>query len=252
MTILILEDETLAGNKVQNLLAEIDAEIKVLDTLKSIEAGKEWLENNEHPELIISDIRLLDGLSFELFEAINYQRPIIFTTAYDQYAIKAFEVNSVDYLLKPIQKEKLEKALAKFKTIKNTDAAPVAYQDIIALINANKQEYKSRFMIRSGQKIVAIPVDKIAYFCSINKLTYIITYDNKKFACDQTLEIIDQQLDPKLFFRANRQFIVKFDAISEIHPYFKGRIKINLQPAAEDDIVISAERTPDFKKWLDQ
>ncbi|HNP18745.1 MAG TPA: LytTR family DNA-binding domain-containing protein [Fulvivirga sp.] len=250
MKVLILEDETLAGQKVQNLLNEIDSTLVVLDVLKSVESAKEWFDNNEQPDLVISDIRLLDGLSFELFETIEYPNPVIFTTAYDQYAIKAFEVNSVDYLLKPIQKEKLANALTKVKN--KTETATIQYQDIINIMKSQQVEYKSRFMIKAGHKILAIPIEKIAYFYSLNKLTYIISADNKKYPCDQTLEVIDQQLDPKLFFRANRKYIVKFEAISEIHPYFKGRIKINLTPEAEDDIVISSERTPDFKKWLDQ
>jgi two-component system, LytTR family, response regulator LytT len=250
MKVLILEDETLAGQKIQNLLNDIDSTLEVLAVLKSVETAREWFASNEHPDLVISDIRLLDGLSFELFETIDYRNPVIFTTAYDQYAIKAFEVNSVDYLLKPIQKEKLDKALAKLKHKEETPA--IQYQDIINIMKTQQTEYKARFMIKAGNKILAIPVEKIAYFYSLNKLTYIISIENKKYPCDQTLEVIDQQIDPKLFFRANRKYIVKFEAINEIHPYFKGRIKISLTPEAEDEIVISSERTPDFKKWLDQ
>jgi len=251
MNVLILEDETLAGEKVQNLLQEIDEAIQVLDVLKSIESAREWFANNDSPDLIISDIRLLDGLSFELFESVSYNNPVIFTTAYDQYAIKAFEFNSVDYLLKPIQRDKMEKALSKLKREDNPHGANLPYQEIVQMINAKSEDFKKRFMIRAGQKILAVPVEKIAYFYSHNKLTYIVALDGKKYPCDQTLEVIDYQVDPKLFFRANRKFIVRFDAISEIHPYFKGRMKIELDPQAEDDIVISAERTPDFKKWLD-
>uniref|UniRef100_UPI004049B44E LytR/AlgR family response regulator transcription factor n=1 Tax=Fulvivirga sp. TaxID=1931237 RepID=UPI004049B44E len=252
MKVLILEDETLAGQKVKQLLHEIDDNLEILDIIKTVEDAKAWYDENETPDLIISDIRLLDGLSFEFFESIDYPNPVIFTTAYDQYAIKAFEVNSVDYLLKPIQKEKMEQALSKVAKKNSSEADKIPYQDIIALMQSQQKEYKSRFMIKTGQKILAIPVEKIAYFCSVNKLTYIVGYDGKKYPYDQTLEVVDQQVDPKLFFRANRKYITKFDAISEIHPYFKGRIKINLNPEAEDDIVISADRTPEFKKWLDQ
>ncbi len=249
MKVVILEDETLAGKKVESLLAEIDDSIEILTTIKSVEVAKEWFAENEAPDLVISDIRLLDGLSFELFESINYDNPVIFTTAYDQYAIKAFEVNSVDYLLKPIQLEKLKNALSK---VKNDSTQVVSYEEILSLMQSQKKEFKSRFMIRAGQKILAVPVEKIAYFYSLNKLTYIVTEDGKKYPCDQTLEVVDQQVDPKVFFRANRKYIVKFESISEIHPYFKGRIKINLTPESEDEIVISSERTPEFKKWLDQ
>lgn len=251
MNVLILEDETLAGKKIEGLLNEIDPTISVLAVLKSVEAAKEWFEANVAPDLVISDIRLLDGVSFEIFEAIDYKNPVIFTTAYDQYAIKAFEVNSVDYLLKPVQKEKLEKALSKIGQHKST-ADTVPYNEILEMIKSQQVEYKSRFLIKAGQKILAVPVEKIAYFFSLNKLTYIITLDGKKYPCDQTLEVVDQQVDPKIFFRANRKYIVRFSSIAEIHPYFKGRIKINLTPEAEDEIVISSERTPEFKRWLDQ
>ncbi|MEQ8476762.1 LytTR family DNA-binding domain-containing protein [Fulvivirga sp.] len=252
MKVLILEDETLAGQKVKQLLHEIDDSLEILDIIKTVEDAKAWYDENETPDLIISDIRLLDGLSFEFFESIEYNNPVIFTTAYDQYAIKAFEVNSVDYLLKPIQKEKMEQALKKVQKNNASNADKIPYQEIIALMQSQQKDFKSRFMIKAGQKILAIPVEKIAYFSSINKLTYIVGYDGKKYPYDQTLEVVDQQVDPKLFFRANRKYITKFDAISEIHPYFKGRIKINLNPEAEDEIVISADRTPEFKKWLDQ
>ena len=251
MRILILEDETLAAEKIANLLKDIDPKIDVVGELKSIEAALVWFNDHEVPDLVISDIRLLDGLSFEIFSQTGYQGPVIFTTAYDQYAIKAFEVNSIDYLLKPVQKEKLETSLGKFKNLARPVERPLPYQDLLSAIEAQKKEYKTRFMIRSGQKILAVPVEKIAYFYSHNKLTYIVTHDHKKYPLDQPLEVIDPQLDPKLFFRANRQFIVKFDAIDEIHPYFKGRIKIDLKPATEMDIVISSDKTPGFKKWLD-
>jgi DNA-binding LytR/AlgR family response regulator len=251
MKVLILEDETLASEKVENLLKEIDASLEVVGILKSVEAAKEWFADNASPDLVISDIRLLDGLSFELFESISYRNPVIFTTAYDQYAIKAFEVNSIDYLLKPIQKDKMISALSKLDKDANSTTEPAPYQDIMEMIRTSKEDYKTRFMIKAGQKILAVPVDKIAYFYSLNKLTYIVALDGKKYPYDQTLEVIEHQVDPKLFFRANRKFIVKFESIGEIHPYFKGRIKINLTPEADDDIVISAERTPAFKKWLD-
>ncbi len=251
MNVLILEDETLAAEKISGLLKEVDPETEVLDQLKSIESAVEWFDGHEPPDLVISDIRLLDGLSFEIFSRISYQGPVIFTTAYDQYAIKAFEVNSIDYLLKPVQKERLEASLEKLRSLNKPIEDPVPYEDLISMIRDQKREYKSRFMIRSGQKILAVPLEKIAYFYSQNKLTYIVTHDDKKYPLDQPLEVIDPQLDPKLFFRANRQFIVKFDAIDEIHPYFKGRIKINLKPAADQDIVISSDKSPEFKKWLD-
>ena len=251
MTVLIFEDETLAAEKLQNLLGEIDDKLEVVGVLKSVEDAVSWLNENDHPDLIISDIRLLDGLSFEVFKQVKVDKPVIFTTAYDQYAIKAFETNSIDYLLKPIQKEKLSGSIEKFKRMNATEHS-LPYDQLLKMIEHRDKEYKRRFMIKSGNKILAVPVEKIAYFFSQNKLTYIVTTDDRKYPYDQPLEIIDQQLDPKVFFRANRKYVVKFDAIDEIHPYFKGRIKINLKPEADDEVVISAEKTPEFKHWLDQ
>lgn len=252
MNLLILEDETLASDRIVKILKEIDSELNIVGIIKSIEEGKRWFSENDHPDLIISDIRLLDGLSFELFKILQIETPVIFTTAYDQYAIKAFEVNSIDYLLKPIQKEKLAEAIDKHKDRVANNKFPADFEGLYELIQNQKKSYKSRFLIKIGQKIVAVPIEKIAYFYSQNKLTYIITKDGKKLPTDQTLEQLEEQLDPKTFYRANRQFIVSFESISEIHPYFKGRLKIELSPVSEMEIVISADKTPEFKSWLDQ
>jgi two-component system, LytTR family, response regulator LytT len=254
MTVLILEDETLSAERLQNLLKEIDGEAKIVGHLKSVEATIDWLTANQHPDLILSDIRLLDGLCFEIFSQVKVQSLVIFTTAYDQYAIKAFEVNSVDYLLKPVQPEKLRAALEKVKSRigKNTSTAPLDYSELIKLIQGSKQEYKSRFMVRLGQKIIAVPVEKVAYFFSENKLSFLVTQDQKRYPLDQPLDELIDLLDPRVFFRANRQFIVTFQSIAEIHPYFKGRIKLQLNPASTEEVVISSERTPEFKKWIDQ
>jgi two-component system, LytTR family, response regulator LytT len=252
MTVLILEDETLAAERIQNLLQEIDRQIAVVGHLKSVEAAVTWLTDHPHPDLILSDIRLLDGLCFEIFEQVNINVPVIFTTAYDQYAIKAFEVNSIDYLLKPVHVEKLKNALEKVNRLTSTAATPVAYHELLKLLQSSRQEYKTRFMVRLGSRIIAVPVEKVAYFFSENKLTFLITTDQKRYPLDQPLDELIEVLDPKLFFRANRQFIVTFPSIAEIHPYFKGRIKLQLSPAAAEEVVISAERTPEFKKWIDQ
>lgn len=252
MKVLILEDESLAAERLINLLKSIDADMQIIASLKSIEEGKNWFATETHPDLIISDIRLLDGLSFELFKHLKTEIPVIFTTAYDQYAIKAFEVNSIDYLLKPIQKEKLEIGINKYKDRKAANKFPADFESLYDLIQNQKKSFKTRFLVKVGHKIVAVPIEKIAYFYSQNKLTYIVTQDHKKLPIDQTLEVLEDQLDPKVFFRANRQFIVGFESIAEIHPYFKGRMKIELKPTSDLEIVISSERTPEFKSWLDQ
>ncbi len=252
MKILILEDETLAAERIIKILNEIDTKIEIVGQIKSVEAGMEWFRENPEPDLIISDIRLLDGLSFDLFKDLKIETPIIFTTAYDQYAIKAFEVNSIDYLLKPIQKEKLAFSIQKHQERVAENKFPADFGGLYDLIQSQKRSYKSRFLIKVGQKIVAVPVEKISYFFSQNKLTYIVTKEGRKLPSDQTLETLEEQLDPNVFFRANRQVIVSFDAIAEIHPYFKGRLKLDLNPAIDLEIVVSAEKTPEFKSWLDQ
>jgi DNA-binding LytR/AlgR family response regulator len=254
MRVLILEDETLAADRLEQLLTKLMPEATVVARLKSIEAAVPWLSEQPQPDLILSDIRLLDGLCFEIFEKVSVGSPVIFTTAYDQYAIKAFEVNSVDYLLKPVQEEKLRSALEKARQrVHQPEAAPALdYAAIMKLLQSGKPAYKTRFMVRLGQKILAVPVEKIAYFFSENKLTFVVTTDQKRLPLDQPLDELMEVLDPAVFFRANRQFIVTFAAIAEIHPYFKGRIKLQLQPSTTEEVVISSERTPDFKKWLDQ
>jgi len=254
MTVLLLEDETLAAERLQNMLVELEPEVRIVAQLKTVEAAVQWLQNNPHPDLILSDIRLLDGLCFEIFSTVKVEKPVIFTTAYDQYAIKAFEVNSVDYLLKPLQTEKLRAAMQKVKTRLAQPATPagIDYQALAKVLQSAQPAYKTRFMVRLGQKIVAVPVEKIAYFFSENKLTFVVTTDQKRYPLDQPLDELVDVLDPKLFFRANRQFIVTFPSIAEIHPYFKGRIKLHLNPATTEEVVISSERTPEFKKWIDQ
>ncbi len=252
MKLLILEDESLAAERIRKMLAEIDSSFEIVGEIKSVEQGKKWFGENPEPDLIISDIRLLDGLSFDLFKQLKLETPVIFTTAYDQYAIKAFEVNSIDYLLKPIEKEKLKESIDKHQTRVAENKFPADFDGLYELIQNQRKSYKSRFLIKIGQKIVAVPVEKISYFYSQNKLTYIVTKDGKKLPTDQTLETLEDQLDPKVFYRANRQVMVSFDSISEIHPYFKGRLKIELNPTLDMDIVISADKTPEFKSWLDQ
>lgn len=253
MKVLVFEDEKLASERLVELIQEIKPEAEVIASLKSVEAGLLWLENNEEPDLLVSDIQLLDGSSFEIFDQHPIGCPVIFTTAYDEYAIKAFQVNSVDYLLKPIQKQKLAAALEKYEQRKPNDSSTALDIDKIReAIQGSNVQYKSRFLVKFGQRIKAIPVEQIAYFFSQDKLTYLMSFDGKKLPLDQTLEELEAVLDPKNYFRVNRKFIVHFDAVSDIHPYFKGRVKLDLQPDSSEEIVISSDKTPLFKQWLDQ
>lgn len=253
MKVVVFEDEKLASERLVELIQELRPEANILASLKSVEAGLLWLQNNEEPDLIVSDIQLLDGSSFEIFDQQPIKCPVIFTTAYDEYAIKAFEVNSVDYLLKPIQKQKLSSALDKFdERVGGQIAQGLDIEKIREAIQGSNVQYKSRFLVKFGQRIKAVPVEQIAYFFSQDKLTYLVTFEGKKLPLDQTLEELEAVLNPNNYFRVNRKFIVHFDAVSDIHPYFKGRVKIELQPASSEDIVISSDKTPLFKQWLDQ
>ena len=254
MNVLIFEDEKLASERLIELLKELRPEMEVVNSIKSVEAGVLWLQNNDVPDLIISDIQLLDGTSFEIFSQVEVSCPVIFTTAYDQYAIKAFEVNSVDYLLKPIQSEKLKGALDKVdaKSGGSEGGGGLDIAQIKELLRQDQPEYKSRFLVKVGQRIRAIPIEKVAYFFSRDKLTYIVNFEGQKFPIDQTLEELDSLVNPKDFFRVNRKFLVHFNAVADIHPYFKGRVKLGLNPDIDEEIVVSSEKTPVFKRWLDQ
>jgi DNA-binding LytR/AlgR family response regulator len=252
MKILIIEDEILAADRMEKLVLSQNLENKVLAKLRSVESAVAWWRAHPAPDLIISDIQLLDGECFEIFSQVKVETPVIFTTAYDQYAIRAFEVHSLDYLLKPISPEKLAQSLEKVKKYVQAEAPAFSYEQLAELIKPNVKNYKSRFMVKFGNRIVAIPLDEIAYFFSESKLSFIVGKDGKKFVLDQTLQEIEDLLDPKLFFRINRQLVVCFEAISEMHPHFKGRIKLKLKPEFKDEVVVSSERTPEFKRWLEE
>lgn len=253
MKVVVFEDEKLASERLIELIQELRPNAEILASLKSVEAGLMWLQNNEEPDLIVSDIQLLDGSSFEIFNQNPIKCPVIFTTAYDEYAIKAFQVNSVDYLLKPIQKQKLENALQKYdERTSSSSSQSLDIDKIREAIQGSNVQYKSRFLVKYGQRIKAIPVEQIAYFYSQDKLTYLVTFEGKKLPLDQTLEELETVLNPGNYFRVNRKFIVHFDSVSDIHPYFKGRVKLDLQPESGEDIVISSDKTPLFKQWLDQ
>lgn len=253
MKILIIEDEKLAAERLQKMLAELTITTEVLGVIRSIEKGITWLKENKKPDLILSDIQLLDGLSFEIFKSNPIDCPVVFTTAFDQYALQAFEVNGLDYLLKPIQSEKLQSALEKVnKSTKQTLISPEDLDTLADMIENRKKKFKSRFLVKLGQKIKSVPVEHIAYFFTENKLTFLMTANREKFPLDHSLDELENLLDPELFFRANRKYMITLDAVKEIHPYFKGRILLELLPEVEEDIVVSSEKTPSMKAWLDR
>ena len=253
MKILILEDEKLAAERIQKMLTELSHSFEVVGIIRSVEKGKTWFQENKLPDLILSDIQLLDGLSFDLFKAHPVDCPIIFTTAFDQYALQAFEVNGLDYLLKPVQSEKLQLAIEKVqKSVKQTLISAEDLETLAEMIEGRKKKYKSRFLVKLGQKIKSVPVESIAYFFTESKLTFLMTSNKEKFPMDNSLDELETLLDPEKFFRANRKYMTSLNAVTEMHPYFKGRILIELSPNVDEDIVVSSEKTPNMKAWLDR
>jgi two-component system response regulator LytT len=251
MTVIIIEDEKPAARRLNRMLLALGIETKTM--LHSVEESLNWLENNEHPNLIFLDIQLSDGLSFEIFEEIEVKSAIIFTTAYDEYALKAFKLNSIDYLLKPLDEDELKVAVDKFKKNqpKQSDIQ-VNIDDIRKLlINPVDRKFKKRLTIKVGQHIKIIHIDEVECFYSEHKSTYIHTKENRNYLLDNSLEHWQEQLDPENFFRVNRTFIAHINAIKDIVAYSNSRLKLVLHSYNETEIIVSRERVKDFKNWID-
>lgn len=246
MKALIIEDEEAAARRLAKMVQEIDPKIEILEQLDSIEASLNWLANHPMPDLIFMDIHLADGASFELFNLHEINCPVIFTTAFDQYALQAFKVNAVDYLLKPIKKAELEQAIQKY--LKLHKPAAMNYS---AIANAmQRDEYNRRFLIRFGQNIKVVEFRDAAYFYTEDKITFLVTKEGKRYPIEPSLEKVDEMADPRTFFRINRQFIVNIECIKEMYAYSKSRVKLTLNPPIDRETVVSTERSPIFKKWL--
>lgn len=253
MNILLIEDEAPAARRLQSLLQECDPGIQVLSVIDSVDASVKWLQGNPHPDLIFMDIQLADGLSFEIFNKAKISAPVIFTTAYDEYSIKAFKVNGIDYLLKPLEKEELHKSLHKFKTLQNHFANTCPDVDIQALINSLadlKKNYRSRFLVKLGDRLISVETENIAYFTTDEKLTFLVTSENKKYPLDFSLDELDPMLNPQNFFRLNRQYLANIQSIKNISNYFNGKLKILLLPETHREVLVSREKSSAFKEWL--
>jgi DNA-binding LytR/AlgR family response regulator len=251
MKVLIIEDEKPAARRLNRMLANLG--LKVQQMLHSVEESLNWLQNNEHPDLIFLDIQLSDGLSFEIFEEIEVKSAIIFTTAYDEYALKAFKLNSIDYLLKPLDEDELKVAVDKFNENrpKQTDVQ-VNLDDIRKLlVNPVDRKFKKRLTIKVGQHIKIIPIDEVECFYSENKSTYIYTRENRNHLLDHSLEYWQEQLNPEHFFRVNRTFIVYINGIKDIIAHSNSRLKLILHSFSETEIIVSRERVKEFKNWID-
>ncbi len=252
MTILIVEDEQLAQERLQLLLKAYDQAINIVGCLESVEETVQWLNTKPHPDLILLDIHLSDGQSFEIFRRTTTQKPVIFTTAYENYAIDAFKLFSVDYILKPITAEGLAAALNKYKNL-TAAFAPKDYQLLMEQVKDNFSiNYKSRFLAKVGQRLFFIAAAEVAYFAADNKIVFLIDKEGNRFVINTTIEKLEAELNPKDFFRLNRKIIINAGAIDQIKPYHSNRLKLQVKgvPVAEE-IIISRERVADFKQWAD-
>ncbi len=249
MNCLIIEDEREAAIKLSGMIEKYDRNIIILDKIQSVKNAVIWLNNNETPDLIFMDIQLADGLSFEIFEQTIVKAPVIFTTAYNEYALKAFKVNSIDYLLKPIGQSELNQAVDKYK--ENNAPKEISAQVFDTILHTLSKRYKSKFLIKVGEHIKVFPVDDVQCFYSMEKYTFLQNNAGRDYAIAYSLDQIENLIDPAKFFRINRSFLVSFSAISNIVSYSNSRLRIDLKSNNSEDLIVSREKVQDFKKWLE-
>lgn len=252
MKALVIEDEDRAADHLISMIQKYDDSIEILDVLDSVKKSAKWLNQNPSPDLIFLDIQLGDGVSFEIFDIVEVVSPIIFITAYDEYALQAFKVNSIDYLLKPVHYDEFKKAMDKFNTFKPEKSTEITRKEISRLIKAFQADYKNRFVVKIGEHIKAIPVDEILFFFSKDKTSFAHTRENRNFIIDYSLDQIEEMLDPQDFFRVNRKYLIRIDTIKDITSYFNNRLKVDIHDQSYEDIIVSRERVSEFKNWLDR
>ena len=249
MNIIIIEDEKPAARLLQRKVEKLG--LQVNEMLHSVEEAVYWFQNNTHPDLIFLDIQLSDGLSFEIFETIDIKSAVIFTTAYDEYALRAFKLNSIDYLLKPIDEDDLEVAINKFKQRNQPQNLSLDFEMIKRmLVNPAEKEFKKRFTVKIGQQLKLIDIQEVECFFSQDKGTYLHTLDNRDYLLDGTLEQLETELNPEDFYRVSRKFIVPMKAIKEIQMHSNSRLKLVLPTYKDDEVIVARERVGDFKEWI--
>ena len=250
MKAVIVEDEIIAAQNLQRLISQINKDIEILTILQSVEDSIEWFSLNPSPDLVFMDIHLSDGPSFAIFEKVKIHAPIIFTTAYDEYALKAFEVNSIDYLLKPINSKDLERAINKFSRLNKAQSTNEdVISNMLAMFKKEKEVYKSFYLIPHKDKFIPLSVNDIAYIYSENKAAKMVTFDNRTYFENTSLDEIQRQLNPVKFFRANRQFIISHKAIKDITMWFDSKLSVNLLVDIPEKIIVSRMRAGEFKDW---
>jgi len=250
ISVLIVEDEEIAAKRLTKLLDELMPDARVVGSVDSVKSAASWFRQNDEPDLAFFDIQLADGKSFEIFESVNINCPVIFTTAYDQYAIKAFKVNSVDYLLKPIAKPDLAHAIDKFRN--QTAQLQITSSDLIQLLNASDKKHKERFVLKVGEHLKSVLTQDIEVFFSQDKSTYAYTHAGQKYILDFTLDQIEEMVDPRQFYRISRKFIINIDGIGDIITFSTSRLKIIPRSFSSDEMIVSRDRVNDFKAWLDR
>ena len=251
MKFLIIEDEDPAALRLEKMIKELRPTCALLGRTDSVRSSIAWIKSNEKPDLIFMDIQLADGLSFEIFKEVKVNVPVIFTTAFGQYMLKAFKVNSIDYLLKPIDKEDLQQSISKFENLheKRETVDTNVIQQLLGSLQ--KKEYKRRFLIKSGDHFSHIAVEDIAYFYSEDSVLFLMTNTNKKYIIEFTVDKLMEQLDPECFFRINRKVVLNDKSIDKISSYFNSRLKLEIKPQPHFDIVVAREKVKAFKEWLD-
>ncbi|MDF7814103.1 LytTR family DNA-binding domain-containing protein [Hymenobacter sp. YC55] len=259
MKTIIIEDEDLAARHLQSLLRKHPT-VEVEAVLPSVAEAVDWLLNNPAPELIFADIQLDDGLSFEVFDAVPVRSPIIFTTSFDEYALQSFALLSLDYLLKPIQATDIARALEKHtywlskattqEKVQDSDAQLLKMQQLLEQLAPTQSRYRHRLLVTAGEELLPVAVDDIAYFYTLHDIVYLVRHDGRKFPLENKLEQLEKQLDPALFFRLNRQYLASLKAIGRIYSYFAGKLKIELLPPRQEEVLVSRDRVPLFKRWL--
>jgi two-component system, LytTR family, response regulator LytT len=246
--VLIVEDEILAAKRLKKLLLQLDRDIEIIGHCDSIESTVAFLKNNSNIDLLLMDIHLGDGLSLEIIKQIDIKIPIIFTTAYDEYTLKAFKLNSIDYLLKPIELEELSFAFDQFHKFYQSEKPAIDLQNLISKLNI--ASHKERFLIKHGSQLVIVTIGDVAYFYTDEGYTHLVTQDNKTYLLDDTLDTLQRDLNPQHFFRINRAIIVKVESIGKIEQYFNSRYSLHLSPAFKGEVIVSRERVKEFKDWI--
>ena len=253
MKVVIVEDEVAASENLAFMLKNIDNSIEILSVLDSVKASIAYFSKNHEAELIFMDIHLADGLSFEIFDSVKIEIPIVFTTAYDQYALQAFKVNSIDYLLKPIDEDELAESLEQYNgQFKDKGLYSDQVEGLLNLINTKKTTYKSMYLVHHRDQLVPVKTENIAYLYIETGIVKAVTNENQTFIMEQNLEDMENDLDPSIFFRINRQYIVKKDAIESIKQYFNGKLIVSVNPPSSERIVVSRAKAPEFKNWMNQ